>query len=301
MKKLIPAIVMLLVSAVVLSTASYAWFTTSQDVTASGMKVTAEAPTSILIRGITNTEGNWSSFSSGLTFADMGYTNVAASSSKNGVEFFEPAKCSDATGAIEPGSAINTSDNYVDYQIELKNDAAADTTANGGADYVQLRVEEILASESALMNAVRVAIIVGTPDDEASTAAVVAAGTKDQQTGMYDNVFVYTLTSYQGQEQWVKVGTDADGDKNYEYTTNATGPLADTATIAGVAAAYSKSGTSEDATPIVALDGQEYVRITVRVWFEGQDKVCISENAGLSATINVKFGIVGRTIENTQG
>ena len=50
MKKLIPALVMLLVSAVVLSTASYAWFSTTDRVTAEGMKVTATAPASILMK-----------------------------------------------------------------------------------------------------------------------------------------------------------------------------------------------------------------------------------------------------------
>jgi hypothetical protein len=49
MKKLIPALVLLLVSAIVLSTSSYAWFSMNTQVTASGMEVTAKAPASLLI------------------------------------------------------------------------------------------------------------------------------------------------------------------------------------------------------------------------------------------------------------
>ena len=49
MKKLIPAVVMLLVSAVVLSTASYAWFTMGSQASATGMTVTAETASSLLI------------------------------------------------------------------------------------------------------------------------------------------------------------------------------------------------------------------------------------------------------------
>ncbi|MGI6716577.1 MAG: hypothetical protein ACOX3X_05195 [Eubacteriales bacterium] len=56
-KKIIPALVMLLVSAVLLSTASYAWFSMNTQVTATGMSVTAKAPTSLLISKTSATEG----------------------------------------------------------------------------------------------------------------------------------------------------------------------------------------------------------------------------------------------------
>jgi hypothetical protein len=48
-RKLIPAIAMLVVSAVMLTTASYAWFTMSTQATAEGMKVKAVASSSLLI------------------------------------------------------------------------------------------------------------------------------------------------------------------------------------------------------------------------------------------------------------
>lgn len=49
MRKLLPAIAMLLVSAVMMSTASFAWFTMNSEVTATGMQVTAVAPASLWI------------------------------------------------------------------------------------------------------------------------------------------------------------------------------------------------------------------------------------------------------------
>lgn len=48
-RKLIPALAMLLISAVMMSTASFAWFTINKTVTASGMKVTARAEGGIQI------------------------------------------------------------------------------------------------------------------------------------------------------------------------------------------------------------------------------------------------------------
>lgn len=49
MRRLIPAIAMLLVSAVMLSTASFAWFTISTEAQATGMTVSAKASSSLLI------------------------------------------------------------------------------------------------------------------------------------------------------------------------------------------------------------------------------------------------------------
>ena len=54
-RKLIPAIAMLLVSAVMMSTASFAWFTMNSTVDATGMQVTAVAPASLWISQNTDT------------------------------------------------------------------------------------------------------------------------------------------------------------------------------------------------------------------------------------------------------
>ena len=49
MRRLIPAVAMLMVAAVMLSTASFAWFTMNDVVTASGMQVQAKAAGNLLI------------------------------------------------------------------------------------------------------------------------------------------------------------------------------------------------------------------------------------------------------------
>ena len=50
-RRLIPAFAMLLVSAVLMSTASFAWFSINDAVTAQGMSVTATADSSLVIKG----------------------------------------------------------------------------------------------------------------------------------------------------------------------------------------------------------------------------------------------------------
>ena len=73
MKKLIPALALLLVSAVMLGTSSFAWFSMNTSVTATGMSVTATAPTSLLISTTSATAGF------GSTVALSSDTSVAGS------------------------------------------------------------------------------------------------------------------------------------------------------------------------------------------------------------------------------
>ena len=49
MRKLVPAFAMLMVAAIMMSTASFAWFTMNDQVTASGMQVQAKASGNLLI------------------------------------------------------------------------------------------------------------------------------------------------------------------------------------------------------------------------------------------------------------
>lgn len=71
MKKLIPALCMLLVAAVLLGTSTYAWFSMNTQVTATGMSVTASAPKSLLISTSESTGfGNTVALASDTSVAD---------------------------------------------------------------------------------------------------------------------------------------------------------------------------------------------------------------------------------------
>lgn len=52
MRKILPALCMLLVSAVMLGSSTFAWFSSNQTVSASGMDITASAPTSLFISNV---------------------------------------------------------------------------------------------------------------------------------------------------------------------------------------------------------------------------------------------------------
>lgn len=69
MKKLIPALAMLLVSLIVMSSASFAWFSMNKTVTATGMSVTATVPRQLLISADNSTWGSTMALSSDVSTA----------------------------------------------------------------------------------------------------------------------------------------------------------------------------------------------------------------------------------------
>ena len=94
-RKLIPALVMLLVSAIMLSTASYAWFASNLTVTAQDMSVTATVNTKFLQISADNLSFN--------TYAD------AAVDAKTDLNLIH-AKIEEGAVAWYQGSSQNTSD-----------------------------------------------------------------------------------------------------------------------------------------------------------------------------------------------
>ncbi len=312
MKKLIPAVVMLLVSAVVLSTASYAWFTTSQSVDASGMNVTAEAPTSVLISGFVgedvNDKDDWSQFTSFVVFPTL-ENRISAASSFDGKNFYEPRQCDDIHGSIKYGSDITyyteaeaANGYYVDYLIKLENTSAAKD--------VQIFVEDLsFANASAINGAVRVAIIneegeafVFNPSQKSgNTTTWVNVLDKDGNKTLANGPLNYKNGEGNNDDYTFNEGTFAAaaagasktycvwGDMNEKDNNQVIGTLP-----AYEANAYDES-VGEDGT-IVTTQNPEYTenveQFTIRVWFEGQDSACITENAGLAAGFSITFGLI---------
>ena len=97
-RKLIPAVAMILVSAIMLSTSSFAWFSMNTEVKATGMKVQAKAQEIFL--QISNTSNNYKG-----TTADL--TATATTASK--LDLKPVAIGSDATGTtLTKFAAANT-------------------------------------------------------------------------------------------------------------------------------------------------------------------------------------------------
>ena len=117
-RKLIPALAMLLVSAIMLSTASFAWFTTTQTVKATGMKVQAEAPTGIVISY--NDTATWGASA---TAGDLSANKLQPTSTSDGTYWLSAVADSAASHVknAEGYSKVIAADGYyMDYLFKIK-------------------------------------------------------------------------------------------------------------------------------------------------------------------------------------
>ena len=132
-RKLIPAIVMLLVSAIVLSTASYAWFSMNTTVSATGMTVNATSAASLVISNAapttatTTTTVNLSSTAKTLTPATHNWTIGTATGLAYVSNLVDVNVNDGMAGAVvdSPVTKADDSDYYKDFVVYI--------AANGGA------------------------------------------------------------------------------------------------------------------------------------------------------------------------
>ena len=110
MKKLIPALALLLVSAVMLATSSFAWFSMNTQVTVSGMSVTAKVGSNLAIA-----------------------TDTLASTAKKTDSDFKNTLVQNVTGILEPVSTVNGTAFY--YNSTKNAGANGDAVAETYLDY----------------------------------------------------------------------------------------------------------------------------------------------------------------------
>ena len=134
MKKLIPALCMLLVAATLLGTSTYAWFSMNTQVQATGMTVNAKAPASLVI---TNTSNVAASSSPSVALSTAGSDLTPASHGdhatySSGLYYnTTPTSIDGVTGlgTVTPATAINNtptgSNYYVDYVVYISSPGEA--------------------------------------------------------------------------------------------------------------------------------------------------------------------------------
>ena len=197
-RKLIPAIAMLLVSAVMMSTASFAWFTMNSTVQATGMTVTAVAPASLWI------SQDGSTWVSAITFANEVVDNTETTDVNEGAPAqFKPVtpktqttfdawtfkQLTDAASTrVEADGTIDNlaESDYVDSysffkdQFKLQLQSTAGDTAPLSA---QVKVSTTASTPDEIWRALRVAIVT---EGQTLTFAFDDDATTDAKPDKYD-------------------------------------------------------------------------------------------------------------------
>lgn len=258
MKKLIPAICLLLVSAVMLGTSTFAWFSFNATVAVTGMSVKASVKENIAIApcdvDATAKEAD-SAFKSGYVMAHTEQLLEPVSAIDGATFFYTSTKNVKADGdaktdtyvaynhantdAFDTNYGTTGAKGYVEYAMQLKADNSADTSKYVNLTNVNLTYGGVAADQKAF----RVAIFV---DDMGTDGATAASAT--QSTGNLKSILSISGAVYQTSGKAVSSVSALDTVSN-------------------------KLNTAANIGEVTAHTSH-YYKVVVRLWIEGEDTTC---------------------------
>lgn len=255
MKRLILTLGLLLVSAALLGTSTFAWFSMNKDVDITGMQVKATTPAYIYISSKPDMSGRSNSVA-----APSDVTTVVPTSTVDLANWFV------GTAATADASTINGT-GYVAKTSETVNVAQTYYVQSPNNAVQNLKVENITITRSdttasAINPALRIAVkcqdvtlFFAPLSNMNSGTAVKTAGTTD------------TIT-------FVKIGgTDTSVDKTTKVTYNT-----------------KAEGAGNSSVIIANMAADTIYTVQVFVFFDGEDAACTSNNAVKLDTLNVTIG-----------
>ncbi len=280
--KLIPALCMLLISAVLVGTSTYAWFSMNTQVTATGMKVKAVAEDGILISNADKT--SWTnSADAKVTTASLVPTSTAGTKT--------PAWAHNTSPNADDANA-NAASGYEDLSIKWTNSTSGEgfVDLDGGTAnskdtnekvYVLLNEFYIKSSGSVL-----------TLGSEATYKDLYindVTVTSDDAFLKIDNALRVLVVVGNSAYIYAPVIDEASATTTMSYNFKATTPVS--ALNAKAAAGYDKPTS----TTTIGNTNETAVKAEVYIYFEGEDANCKSTNISGVSTDNlsvvVNFGI----------
>ncbi len=284
-RRLIPAFAMLLVSAVLMSTASFAWFSMNSEVTANGMQVTATAESSLVIKA------NAGDFSNVATYTGAAFGALTPVTSYDGLHF----GALNNVDVLKSGSANanwgvkgqdgNFTQGFVSDNLTLVTINESNYATNGYVAVTKYTIKNMgydadvyvkgltvtknsadAALDGDLLKAIRVSVQILTTDE---TPTQVGAYIYNPNDG--------SLVTGEGAGKY----TPAQGDTPAKWELSKTEP-----TYGGSHTA----GYSVDSNRFATLTANTDYTVLVYVWIEGQDTMCTSENVDVSKfDVEIKF------------
>lgn len=300
-KKLIPAVAMLTTSAVMLSTATYAWFTMSREVEVTGIKLTATTPQTIEISLGNGTGGTVEAPTNETKDNDLWMNSVATGSVYDTFGKLIPASSVDGntlyytTNAIALGKDVqfdNENSPFKSAMDKLVTAVASNKSAVNGdlsasdddGYYLDIPVWFRTTSTDAVTLGLEVEIKNSSDDDTKSVLYKAARVAILPETKSAQKVFSETGAKYYKDGKAVATA-GATLAASYGDVSAAT-----EATVTG-GKVTNPDATTQVAT-VTASTGTGYggaVKYYIRVWLEGEDEACWNANAGQDFVINLKF------------
>lgn len=287
-KQLGAAIAMVLVAAIALGAATFAWFVNNNAVTAEGVDVSTSS-------SVPNLYIN----STGKTSGDMGKpttnpTTLLPVSTNDGIHFYDTKHWTSAEGngshafADQYKVATGTDGKtvYADYTFTLGVTNGSMKVYFDGTNYKTDKAVTTLKANDKMGTAGRFAIKFGNGNWMLFKVDGTPVTSGGKATGYYTDKIADSETA--SGDYWVT----GEGDKTKATT-------ASYSTFNDYAGKIDGDGQAvAGAIPLTTIDstvGDGTVAVTVRVWYEGCDKDCVSENAltGIQHAITGNLGFVG--------
>lgn len=305
-KKLIPAVAMLTTSAVMLSTATYAWFTMSREVEVTGIKLTATTPQTIeislgqattsntLTHGVEATAPNsddmWThTAATGSVYQDFG--KLIPVSSVDGFNMFYTEKATENGKKVsDVPNPFTKAETAVGWEFKeggksAETGAVVNAAENDGSGYyLDIPVWFRTTSTDAVTLGLEVEIKNSIDDDTKSVLYKAARVAILPETKSAQKVFSETGAKYYKDGKAVATA-GATLAASYGDVSAAT-----EATVTGGKVTNPDAATQ--VATVTASTGTGYggaVKYYIRVWLEGEDEACWNANAGQDFVINLKF------------
>ena len=281
-RKLIPAMCLLLISAMLMGTSTYAWFSMSTSVTATGMQVKATAQDGLLISNADKT--NWtSSANAKVASSVLVPTSTAGTTSPvwahNTSTNADDAQANQASSSYQDLTLSWTNTSSGEGFVDINSNGSKDTgekvyvllnefyikssgntlTLGSGNTYADLYINDVVATSSSsflkIDNSLRVLIVIG-------STAYVYAPVIDQASGT-------TTLTYNFKQNTAVSALDATASAGFDKTTGTT------------------SIANTDSNALLAK---------IYIYFQGEDANCKSTNiSGITTddiSITVRFGLL---------
>lgn len=321
-KKLIPAVAMLTTSAVMLSTATYAWFTMSREVEVTGIKLTATTPQTIEVSlGRATTQATidnttWATApKNDAADSDLWSNKAATSSVYASFGKLIPASSTDGTNlyyttkAKENGKSVDitganaftqaTENNNAGWTFQTAG-ASSETESNLTADtkgegyYLDIPVWFRTTNVEDVKLGVDVTVTDPNADDDntkgdlykATRVAILNEDRRAANGGVFLGAETDVDTGYY-KKKAVRANTGTSENDYYGTVTVAKEVTANTA----------GQVTNSDSTEVANVTGvgtgktgySTPAKYYIRVWLEGEDVNCWNVNAGQSFNVDLKF------------
>ena len=280
-RQLLAAIAMVLVAAVALGSSTYAWFVSNNAVTANGidLSTTSSVPNLYITSAGKTTDA--------ATAADKNPAKLYPVSTKNANDFFETKHWT--SGGKNPVADA--------YQVALEHETGktvyADYTfklgvLNGTMDiyFDSSEAATTLAANANMGTAGRFAI----KFDDGTWTMFKVKGTATGK-GYYTDKNAHKADT----DYWVPSAGDATVLEEADYT--------NFADRAGSVNAQGQAVANAGAQKLTQITAGTDQTVTVRIWYEGCDKDCVSENAltGIDHAITGNIGFIGVPVTPTVG